>query len=203
MLAYVFWHWPQPSIDSSAYEQRLIDFQTALERVSPTGFLAARVFRIPGAPWLAAPQEAYEDWYLVDGSAALDPLNDAAVSGICRSRHDAAAAPAAGGAGGLYRLRAGAPVSEPGPSYWFAKPAGMPYADVYSMLQPLTDRPNVALWGRQMTLGPATEFCLHSTGVIELPKPLSGLSIQRAFVWPRIHSGRRRRQGNRPCKSQD
>lgn len=185
MLAYVFWHWPQAPIEIPTYELRLIDFQTALKRASPPGFQDACVFRIPGAPWLAAPNDAYEDWYLVEGSAALDPLNEAAVSGACRGPHDAAASPAAGGTAGLYRLRAGTPVSSRGPSFWFAKPAGMSYPELYSLLQPLTDSPNVALWGRQMTLGPATEFCLHATEVVDLPPPLAARLIERTTVWPR------------------
>ena len=184
MLAYVFWHWPQSSFERAAYESRLIDFQTALERASPPGYRSACVFRISSVPWLAAPGDAYEDWYLVDGSAALDPLNDAAVSGLCRAPHDAAASPAAGGTAGLYRLRAGAPVSHGGPGYWFAKPAGMSYPELYSLLQPFTDRANVALWGRQMTLGPAAEFCLHTKGATDLPLRLSARLVERTMVWP-------------------
>jgi hypothetical protein len=185
MLAYVFWHWPQSSFERTAYESRLIDFQTALERASPQGYRSACVFRIPSVPWLAAPGDAYEDWYLVDGSAALDPLNDAAVSGLCRVPHDAAASPAAGGAAGLYRLRAGEPVCRSGPSNWFTKPAGMSYPELHSLLQPLTDRADVALWGRQMVLGPAPEFCLHTREAADVPLRLSARMIERAIVWPR------------------
>src|SRR5690242_9634154 len=94
MLAYVFWHWPQRDISTTAYEELQRAFQEALATSSPHGFLGSHVFRVTSparsdsaaAPWLGAPS-AYADWYLVDTSAALDALNEAAVSGICETPH--------------------------------------------------------------------------------------------------------------------
>lgn len=170
MLAFVFWHWPQTGVAAADYESRLRDFQTTLAANKPPGFLRSAVFRASGMNWLGEVTNAYEEWYVVDGSAALDPLNDAAVGPVCRAAHDAAAQLAAGGAAGLYRLREGEP--ELGTSrvaYWFAKPAGMKYEEFYELMKPLTSLPARALWGRQMVLGPAPEFCLHSAGPVELP----------------------------------
>jgi len=80
MLAYVFWHWPEPQGNPAQYESRLLDFQKSLAASPPAGFRESAVFRVQGAPWLPTPGAAYEEWYLLEGSAALDPLNDAAVA---------------------------------------------------------------------------------------------------------------------------
>lgn len=169
MLAYVFWHWPQPQVDVSEYETRQRDFQASLRTHPPTGFRDSAVFRVADAPWIQA-ERGYEDWYLVEGSVALDPLNDGAVAPACRAAHDAAARLAAGGTAGLYRLRAGnAALDQVEYCCWFGKPAGMLYDDFYMLLAPVTAQPGVALWGRQMTLGPTPEFCLHSSTPVVLP----------------------------------
>ena len=80
MLAYVFWHWRRPAIDATTYETRLGRFHAALAAAPPPGFHASFALSLRGAPWANAGGDGYEDWYLVEGSAALDPLNDAAVS---------------------------------------------------------------------------------------------------------------------------
>src|SRR5678815_4388932 len=107
MLAYVFWHWPQSSIDPDAYVNHLIDFHQTLAANKPNGFQQSVVFRIRGASWLNTSDDAYEEWYLLDDSAAMDRLNDAAVSGVCEEPHNKVAREAADGTGGLYRLRQG------------------------------------------------------------------------------------------------
>jgi hypothetical protein len=179
MLAYVFWHWPQSHIDHDSYINHLIDFHNVLAANKPKGFQQSVVFRIRGASWLNTTSEAYEEWYLLDHSAAMDPLNDAAVSGTCGEPHNRVAREAAGGIGGLYRLRAGhGQLSESRYALWLSKPAGDSYIEFYASLQPLTSQPEVALWGRQMTLGPTTEFCIHSSSPIELPPGYSGLQPQ-------------------------
>jgi hypothetical protein len=83
------------------------------------------------------------------------------------------------GVAGLYRLRLGDPMSSaPTAAYWFSKPPGMAYADFLESLRPLC-RGGVALWGRQMVLGPTPEFCLHASGPIDPPYPalLSSLAV--------------------------
>ena len=183
MLAYVFWHWPQPQVDVTEYEARLRDFQRTLRDHPPPGFRTSAVFRVSGLPWIPA-EPGYEDWYLVEGSVALDPLNDAAIAPACRAAHDAAARLAAGGTAGLYRLRAGNAVLEQVKfCCWFGKPAGMLYDDFYKLLAPpVTARPGIALWGRQMTLGPTPEFCLHSSVAVDLPSELQVRRVQVASI---------------------
>ncbi len=48
----------------------------------------------------------------------------------------------------------------------------MLYDDFYKLLAHVTAQPGVALWGRQMVLGPTSEFCLHSSAPVELPANL-------------------------------
>ena len=121
------------------------------------------MFRISNADWLNTDGEAYEEWYLLDDTAAMDRLNDAAVSGVCEVPHNRVAREAADGTGGLYRLRAGSEeLAQARYAVWLSKPNGVSYKDFYAGLEPITSQPAVALWGRQMTLGPTTEFCIHS-----------------------------------------
>ncbi len=173
VLAYVFWHWRRPDADFKAYEQALRNFQRALAATRPPGYLQSFVFRLAAVPWLESPGPVYEEWYLTEGSAALDPLNAAAVAGACQEPHDRAARAAGGGTAGLYRLRAGDVVlAEARHGAWFAKPRGVSYPDFYQRLRPWTERAGASLWGRQMTLGPAPEFCLRSPVALDLPADL-------------------------------
>jgi hypothetical protein len=184
MLAYVFWHWPRPDVPAVAYEAVQRRFHAALGTAPPAGFLGSRSVAVGGAPWAAGGGAAYEDWYLVEGSAALDPLNAAAVSTARQAAHDAAAAVADGGTAGLYLLRLGAAGDPPLTATWFAKPAGMSYGALFAALRPLVDAEGAALWGRQMTLGPTPEFCLHTVRPVTLPAPMVGSSLMCRPVWP-------------------
>ena len=186
MLAYVFWHWPQPSVDAETYLARLESFHHTLAANKPKGFQRSVVFRIEDADWLNTRGAVFEEWYLLDDSAAMDPLNDAAVSGACEVPHNLVARDAAGGTGGLYRLRSGTEVlHEARFAVWLAKPDGVSYHDFFATLGSLTAQPNVALWGRQMTLGPTTEFCVHSQTPIQLPAGYTGRQLPLA---PLIHA---------------
>jgi hypothetical protein len=161
MLAYVFWHWRRPELSADAYVARQRDFHAALGAAPPDGFRVSRSARAEGLPWANGGGEAFEDWYLVDGSAALDPLNDAAVSASRQLPHDAAAAAAAGGTAGLYRLRLGEADGSPALAYWFAKPEGMSYGALWEAMRPIVTRTRGAHCGRAMTLGPTPDFGLH------------------------------------------
>ncbi len=184
MLAYVFWHWPLAGTDPVLYERRLRSFHQALAAARPAGFLRSSAYSLRGASWVAA-EAGYEDWYLLEGSTALDVLNDAAIAPPSRAPHDEAAACAAGGCAGLYRLRAGAPAIEQAPvGYWLAKPPGVTYDDFYARLGPLTSQAETGLWGRQMTLGPTPEFCLRSPAAVDLPDGCKAIRTELARVWP-------------------
>jgi hypothetical protein len=138
---------------------------------------------VPDLPWCEGP--GYEDWYLLEGSAALDPLDEAAVSGARQLAHDAAASRAAWGTAGLYRLRLGAPRDEDlSQACWLAKPPGVRYPEFLERLAPSVEGAGAALWGRQMTLGPTPEFCLLARHELAtLPFPVS-LRVSRRRVWP-------------------
>lgn len=189
MLAYVFWHWRRRDVGADEYERLQRTFQAALGHSPPAGFVLSRSAAIVGAPWGPAGREMYEDWYLVTGSAALDPLNDAAVTGSRHPAHDAAAAAAEGGTAGLYRLRRGAPLGAPHAAAWFAKPAGMSYAALYDTLDPVVRNGSATLWGRQMVLGPTPEFCLQSERPVPLPDVLAALTLTLRPVWPDFAGG--------------
>ena len=184
-LGYVFWHWLRVGGEVGAYEDALADFQRTLLENAPPGFRGAMVFRQDPAPWLSAPGPHYVDWYLTDGSAALDPLNDAAVSAACRATHDAAAGAAAGGTAGLYRLRQGAvEAAEVRCATWFFKPAGMSYealdADLAHRMQGIPSQ----LWSRAMTLGPTPEMCVLAAEAISLPAAFDAITVPMELVWP-------------------
>ena len=185
MLAYVFWHWRNPAISSSDYEARQRVFHAALALAPPPGFARSFSVALAGAPWAAQGAEAYEDWYLVRDSAALDVLNEAAVTASRSGPHDAAAAVAAGGTAGLYRCRLGAPSSAPRSAQWFDKPAGMRYDELFALLSPLCrGESGAALWSRQMVLGPSPEFCLQAAAPVTLPSALLGRALALRPVWP-------------------
>jgi hypothetical protein len=183
VLAYVFWHRPSTGVEPAAYEEELGRFHAALAESPPPGFRRSLTFRVAGTTWLSG--EGYEDWYVLAGSEALDPLDRAAVSsgvGIC---HDTVAGLAADGVGGLYRLRAGQEALEGAASAaWLGKPSGVSYEDLYARLAPWTSGAGAGLWGRQMVLGPTPEFCLRSPGPLDLPADLEPLAVRTTQVWP-------------------
>ncbi len=185
MLAYIFWHWPYPDVERRAYERSVVDFHRSLAADRPPGFIRSGVFRLGAAPWPGAQPGGYEDWYLVEGSWALDPLNEAAVAEGRKPLHDQAARAAAIGAGGLCRRQSGEldlPAARL--ALRFPKPTGMPYDALYRLLEAALDPAATSLWRRQLVLGPAAEFCLLSSGPVALPAPLSGASIGLAVLWP-------------------
>ncbi|HET7599509.1 MAG TPA: hypothetical protein VFK09_04420 [Gemmatimonadales bacterium] len=184
MLAYVFWHWRRGDVPPDRYEELQRRFHAVLQAAGVPGFLGSRSAAMQGAAWAAGGRDAYEDWYLLEGSAALDPLNDAAVSAARREPHDAAAAAAENGTAGLFRLRLGSPGDAPRTAVWFGKPAGMSYATLLEALAPFVRPAGSALWGRQMTLGPTPEFCLESAQPVRLPPPFVGTVTPRRPIWP-------------------
>ncbi|AUX39677.1 hypothetical protein SOCE26_010720 [Sorangium cellulosum] len=188
MLVYVFWHWRQPQTAAEDYERRQRAFHAALAAAPPPGFLRSFSVALSGAPWAASGGEAYEDWYLVQDFGALGALNEAAVSASRSAPHDAAAAVASGGAGGLYRLRGGSALHAPGVAHWFGKPDGMSYGELFALLTPVVDRANAALWMRQMVLGPGREFCLHASTPVSLPASFSALVLPLRPAWPELAS---------------
>ena len=129
MLAYLFWHEPGPGVDPDRYVELLRAFHAALHRAPPPSFVRSWSVRLERSPWDGGPAQPFEDWYLVDDWAALGTLNEAAVRAPRGEPHDAIAALATNGRGGLYALQHG---TLDGPALWagwVAKPAGAPYAE--------------------------------------------------------------------------
>lgn len=187
MLAYVFWHWPQPGADLARYTQSLRTFHSTLRTEPPAGFLSSAVFELPTLPFQSsdAPAEPpyFEDWYLVEDFAALGELNLGAISKIHRLSHDMVAGQAGGGTGGLYRLATGeAQPATMTTAAWFAKPADVRYETLFAQLGPLERAGDGALWQRQMVLGPAPEFCWWAQGQVALPDGLHGQDIPLKHV---------------------
>ena len=180
MLAYVFWHWPKADVAAQQYETRIRTFHVALHSAHMLGFAGSYAARMAVAPWAPSITPLYEDWYQVEDFAALGALNESAVAAAQRAPHDDAARAAAGGMGGVYGLRLGDPTAPPGEqphALWFAKPSGMTYEALLTLMQPLIEQTGGALWRRQMVLGPAPEFCWRTahapTGIPEALLPTS------------------------------
>ena len=168
MLAYVFWHVPRAGVAARDYEGLHEKFHEVLIQAAVPGFTGTRVFRLEAVPWLNVAGTGYEDWHLLDDSAALDRLNAAAVSSHRQLPHDRIAALAGEGTAGLYGLRLGELIA-PTHAYWLSKPEGMSYAAFEKSLAPAIDA-GCCLWGRRMTLGPTPEFCLHAPAARDLPQ---------------------------------
>ena len=137
-LAYVFWHWPA---QREQYEERLQAFHTALDRDGTA------TFRLERAPF-EDPEPPFEDWYPVADWQAVGELNDHAISGARRAPHDAVAASSRKGAGGIYRLIEG---EIPLRAVAFA---------AWSASRPASGGDGVAVWQRQLVLGPAPEYAV-------------------------------------------
>lgn len=180
MLAFVFWHWPEPGVDIAEYEGRLGAFHEALARADIAGFQGSAPFRVKDCPWLGPEHQGYEDWYFVTDFAALESLNVGAVGGEARPGHDRVAGLMAGGIGAVYGLHSGSTDLARLPfATWISKPRGLPYAGFYAALEPCLDLPRSSLWRRQLVLGPAPEFCLATEIAPDLPALFPALALSR------------------------
>jgi hypothetical protein len=168
VLAYVFWHVPGPGVATADYEARLAAFHAALRGERPPGLGLTGTVGLDAIPWLGG-AAGYEDWYLVDDFAALGVLNAAAVTGAPRAPHDAAAAVARSGVAGVMGHVSGPLLPErPGWAAWLSKPAGTGYDAFHAALWEALGN-DASAWQRQMTLGPASEYCVVAPAARELP----------------------------------
>jgi hypothetical protein len=113
----------------------------------------------------------YEDWYLVRSSAALDDLNEAAVSPQRWDVHAAIASKMGPGHGGLYQHLYGHEQPRDGQrAVWITRPRGIRYEPV---LRELIDEAAgfLSCWRRRMVLGPADEFLIIGTSQLKLSTP--------------------------------
>lgn len=186
MLAYIFWHWSFPGQSAGEYESALCEFHEALEVQEdrpPMGFLKSLTWRIEGAPWLPG-GSGYEDWYLLEDSAALDVIEETAVGPLERVHREIASL-AAGGTAGLYRPAHGVDAKARGDTViWFTKPQGMSYAELNRQVAAIQQTWAAEQWLRKMTLGPTPECCLVGDGRADLPAEWRPVVVSRSRIWP-------------------
>lgn len=175
MLAYIFWHSARQGVVSPAYRNKLIAFHGALNTHRPAGFLGSASFAVSDCPWLP-PGELFEDWYFIEDFAALGILNQSAVTGPLQEPHHEVAWLAGFGSGGLYRLIDLSPQDDvPGRvaaarwRCWLSKPQGRSYQDFHEQLRNLAEPGRAAIWQRQLVLGPALEYCIHTSERLQPP----------------------------------
>src|SRR5205814_2166974 len=187
-------------IRTDEYEQLQRAFHAALAQARPDAFQRSIVFRIDGvAPWLGG-SPAYADWYLVEGSAALDPLNVAAVSGVCEQPHAQLAHAMAAGAGSLFGLRGSDPkIDTAGYATCLTKPRSMPYETFYAAAASLPDSQSSSLWRRQMVLGPTPEFILLTPTRLTIPETLQPLPLELTPIG-QAHYRNRSNPNRRGCR---
>ncbi len=183
LLGYVFWHWPLPSASTTSYEVKLRSFQRALTSDRPAGLVETLSFRIDCSPWEKKRRVGYEDWYLVEDFSSLGVINQAAVTNSAAAPHDSVAKRAAGGAGGLYRRIGGElPLRRTRFAAWFQKPLGVTYRSLQRRIDEIALRSRVDVWQRQMTLGPAPEFCIHSQEELRLPADFCAVLVGEKMI---------------------
>jgi hypothetical protein len=184
MLAYVFWHAAPASIAAADYERTLLRFGHALADAGGPGFRGQASYAIGQTPWLGEP--GYEDWVWLEGSWALDALNERAVSGVMERPHDAIAQMTKhGGHGALYYFLEGES-DVPGDSrvFWLSRPRGVNWREalpgIVDSLGPKGTK--IGVWRRQMVLGPSAEFAViapaGASGPV-LPEGWTSLAVDR------------------------
>ena len=169
MIAYLFFHHLADGEDSVEYEAGLRHLHVALREAGVPGFVGSRTVQVG---------DGYCDWYVVETSAALDYLNDAAVTGSRLPLHDAVARYAVNFTGKLMQLAAGRYDPEALVEIRFSKPRGMSYSDLYRRLEPWTVRPDTSLWRRMLVLGPGPEFSLVAGAPEALPREMEPVELR-------------------------
>lgn len=183
VLGYVFWHRPLPGRPVKGYERKLASFLSSIAAHGPDGLVDALSFRIGSRPWSRSPSMGYEDWYLVKDFRALGILNDMAVASPNKTPHDDIARDATGGAGGVYGMLGGdLPLREARFATWVSKPTRTTYQSFFEDLARLVANRRTDLWRRQMVLGRASEFCVHSEVNLELPEKFRPRAIEVELV---------------------
>ncbi len=190
MLAYVFWHQPSASAAADAYESALAAFHRRLAEASPQGFIESWAFRVEGPAWLPN-QAGYEDWYLLESSAAIDGLDGAIRDSLAATTdlgaaHEDVAGLAYWATGTLLRPRGrrSGHLSAAASAVWLDKPFGMSYEVALRRME-ASAGPTAVWWQRTLSLGPSPEFCLPGAGLEALPHEWKGvLSIRRPIYRP-------------------
>jgi hypothetical protein len=177
-LAYVFWHWPKSGVSPETYEAKLKSFHNRLNASRPSGLFRAMSYRASTIPWGPQSGQVYEDWYVVRDFAALEVLNDAAVSGEVRGSHDSIAHEYLKGAGGVYKLINGnLDRDQVKFATWIEKTIGPSYESYYEELNRILGNHATDLWRRQLVLGPSPQFVVHSVDMVKLPDSFKPMTV--------------------------
>jgi hypothetical protein len=180
MLAYVFWHAVPDALAAAEYEKALLHFGQALASAQIPGLLGNASYSIDRTAWLGEP--GYEDWAWLEGSWALDALNERAVSGTMEQPHNAIARMTKhGGFGALYYLVAGEhKIAADSKVVWLSRPRGINWRDTMPGIVQSANS-EVTVWRRQMVLGPSPEFAVIGPADLALtvPKGWTGLEVGR------------------------
>lgn len=199
-LKWVLWTWPSPAADRVAYRENLVQFHEVLAETKAPGFLRSGVFTVDTAPWAGAflfddspwtRGDVYEEWYLFDGSAGLDAVNEGTRSGPYTASHAKFFRKDLGGeCAGLYYVRNGDPrnaesrITETQFTVWLGKTYPT-YDDLVSRLDVPINQGRSLLWRRMLVLGPTPEFHLDLDSPITLPEELKPFWVKRTRIWPR------------------
>ena len=183
MLAFIMWHRPRAGVDRQAYMDQLVSFHRALNAAAIEGMAGSVIFEGGELPWVTNAGALFEDWYLLEDSAALDRINAAAVAGRCQRPHDGLALDSTDEAAGLYRHRSGdLPVFEAFQARWIDKPADTKYEQFLARLEENTAGSEVSIWTRQMGLSPAPEFCVLAGKARSAPS-MKSMDQNLACLW--------------------
>jgi hypothetical protein len=163
VIAYSFWHSAAAGVAATEYEAALAGFVSSLANAGIEGLRGCRSVRFDGLPWVPG-RPAYQDWYELDGSAALDTLEKGAIAAAVDASHAAIARLASNGSGGMFACRSDGPSRAPVPGTelrvaWIDKPAGAPYGSFVAGLRGAVE-PRGEVWQRRLSLGPGREFCV-------------------------------------------
>ncbi len=154
MLAYVYWHAMPNNLAAEDYERNLLHFNDALANAKIPGVLANASYAIGQTPWLG--EAGYEDWTWLEGSWALDSLNERAVSGSMEQSHDVIAQMTKhGGIGALYYLVAEEhKIPANSKVFWLSRPRGVKWREIMPVITQSANS-QVAVWRRHWVPGPA------------------------------------------------
>ena len=170
MLAYVFWHAVPDVLATAEYEKTLLDFSHALGSAKIPGLLGNASYAINQTPWLGEP--GYEDWAWLEGSWALDTLNERAVSGAMEQPHSAIAKMTKhGGFGALYYIVAGNhKILSDSKVMWLSRPRGINWRDIMPTI--MKSPVKVTVWRRRW-FGASTRFMWSGPHESEPPGGIS------------------------------
>jgi len=181
VLAYVYWHAAPQNVAAAEYEKMLLRFGHALADAKSPGFLGNASYAVGQTPWLGEP--GYEDWVWLEGSWALDPLNERAVSGSMERPHDAIARMTKhGGYGALYYMVAGEhETPKDSRVFWLTRPRGVNWHEIVPEIVKSVHA-KVTVWRRLMVLGPSAEFAViapAATAALRVPEGWTSIAVDR------------------------